>query len=222
MVDYYRLKDMHLQLGAGTRIIKRAEMAELEEATDVLAAARQKAAEIVAEAERLREVERRRGYEEGLKTAETEAFERLIREQALLDDALERSRAEITDLVLGCARSIVQHFDPVDVAVSMTRSALGRMRREKRCQLFAPASIAADIQSRVAAILADFPEIELVDVVEDASLTAPDVVLVSALGRVSCSLDDAIAALEAALRGGGMGGRSKPEPAAVPQYGAAP
>lgn len=222
MVDYYRLKDVGLQLGSGARIIKRAEMADLETATDVISAARERAAEIVAEAERLREAERRRGYEEGLKAAERDAFERLIREQAVLDEALERSRADITDLVLGCTRSIVQHLDPVEVAVSMTRTALGRMRREKRCQLFAPASIATEVQARIAAILADFPEIELVDVVEDASLTAPNVVLASALGRVSCSLDESMIALEAALRGGGMGGRSKPEPAAVPQFGVEP
>ncbi|MFM2281237.1 MAG: hypothetical protein RLZZ444_3468 [Pseudomonadota bacterium] len=221
MVDYYRLKEVGLQLGAGTRIIKRAEMADLENATNIIIAARQKAAEIVAEAERLREAERRRGYEEGLKAAEVESFERLIREQVLFDDALERSRGEITDLVLGCTRAIVQHLNPVDVAVSMTRSALGRMRREKRCQLYAPANIASEIQTRLETILADFPEIELVDVVEDASLSAPNVVLVSALGRVSCSVDEAVMALEAALHGG-MSGRSRPEPAAVPQFGVDP
>lgn len=221
MVDYYRLKEIGLQLGAGTRIIKRAEMADLENATNIIIAARQRAADIVAEAERLREEERRRGHEEGLKAAEAETFERLIREQAQFDDALERSRAEITDLVLACTRSIVQHLNPADVAVSMTRTALGRMRREKRCQLFAPASIAAEIQARIETILADFPEIELVDVVEDAGLTAPNVVLVSALGRVSCSLDESMLALEAALRGG-MAGRVRPEPAAVPQFGVGP
>lgn len=221
MVDYYRLKEIGLQLGAATRIIKRAEMADLEDATDIITAARQKAADIVAEAEQLREAERQRGYEEGLKAAEVETFDRLIREQAQFDDALERSRADITDLVLGCTRSIVQHLNPADVAVSMTRTALGRMRREKRCQLFAPASIAPEIQTRVEAILADFPEIELVDVVEDASLSAPNVILVSALGRVSCSLDESMTSLEAALRGG-MSGRSRPEPAAVPQFGVGP
>jgi type III secretion protein L len=222
MVDYYRLTDVGLQLGAGTRIIKRAEMADLDAAADVVAAARQRAAEIVAEAERLRESERQRGYEEGLKTAQADSFERLIREQVQFDEALERSRADITDLVLACTRSIVQHLDPADVAVSMTRTALGRMRREKRCQLFAPASLVPEIQARIEAILADFPEIELVDVVEDASLSEPNVVLVSALGRVSCSLDESMVALEAALRGGGMSGRARPEPAAVPQFGVGP
>ncbi len=57
--------------------------------------------------------------------------------------------------------------------------------------------------------------------VEDASLSPPNVILVSALGRVSCSLDDSMMALEAALHGG-MSGRSRPVPAAVPQFGAGP
>lgn len=219
MVDAYRLNHVGLALGAGTRIIKRADVEHLDGATAILVAAEARAKEIIAEAVAIREQERQRGYAEGLKAAEVETFERLIREQAVLDAALDKSRADLTDLVLSCTRSIVAHLNPVDVAVSMTRTALGRMRREKRCQLFAPPMLAPALQARIDAILADFPEIELVDIVEDDTLVEPNVLLVSPLGRVSCSVEESLQAMEGALRGSGMAPRAAPEPAAVPTFG---
>jgi type III secretion protein L len=201
MVDVYRLADVRLALGSGNRIIKRRDMQAIADATAIVAAAHERARDILAEAEVQREEERRRGHAEGKAAAEREAFERLLREQAQFDASLERSRGELTDLVVACTRAILQDVNPVDAALSLTRSALGRMRRERRCQLFVPSELLEPVQARIADVLADFPEVELIDVVGDPTLPPPAVVLASGLGRVKCSLDETVDSLADILRG---------------------
>jgi type III secretion protein L len=220
MVDVYRLADVRLSLGSGNRVIKRRDMQAIEDASAIVAAAHDRAGEILAEAEVQREEERRRGLAEGTAAAEREAFERLLREQAQLDASLERSRVELTDLVLACTRAIIQDVNPVDAAMSLTRSALGRMRRERRCQLFVPNELLEPVQARIAEVLADFPEVELIDVVGDAALSPPTVVLASGLGRVKCSLDETVDALADILRGALIPVRPAAQEA-VPRFGGA-
>ncbi|WP_187972896.1 hypothetical protein [Aquibium microcysteis] len=220
MVDVYRLAEIRLALGSGNRVIKRRDMQAIEDASAIVAAAHARAREILAEAEIQREEERRRGHAEGTAAAARQSFERLLREQAQFDASLERSRGDLTDLVVACTRAIIQDVDPVDAAISLTRSALGRMRRERRCQLFVPSQILEPVQARIAGVLADFPEVELIDVVGDPALSPPTVVLASGLGRVKCSLDETVDALADILRGVLIPVRPAAEEA-VPHFGGA-
>lgn len=221
MVDVYRLADLRLSIGSGNRIVKRRDMRAIEDATAIVAAAQERAREILAEAELEREEERRRGHAEGTEAAEREAFERILREHAQFDASLEKARGELTDLVVACTRAIVQDIDPTDAAISLTRSALGRMRRERRCQLFVPAVLLEPVQQRISEVLVDFPEVELIDVVGDPALVPPTVILSSGLGRVKCSLDDTIETLADILRGAVIPVRPAAEEA-IPRFGAAP
>ena len=220
MVDVYRLADVRIALGSGNRVIKRRDMQAIEDASAIVAAAHDRAREILAEAEVQREEERKRGHAEGTAAAEREAFERLLREHAQFDASLEKSRAELTDLVVSCTRAILQDVNPVDAAMSLTRSALGRMRRERRCQLFVPSGLLEAVQGRIAEVLADFPEVELIDVVGDPTLAPPTVVLASGLGRVKCSLDETVDALADILRGALIPVRPASQEAA-PRFGGA-
>ena len=57
------------------------------------------------------------------------------------------------------------------------------------------------IRAQLPAFLAEYPEIQLIDVIADPTLTAPDVRLESELGTVTSILDDTLADLGRLLRG---------------------
>jgi flagellar biosynthesis/type III secretory pathway protein FliH len=55
-------------------------------------------------------------------------------------------------------------------------------------------------RTAIASITREFPEIELVDVVEDAALTAPQIVLETSIGRVEGDFGHRVGELEEILR----------------------
>lgn len=203
MGGFYRLSELGYVLPAGAQVLDVADVEALEVSTGLVRAAEERAAMILDGAEAAREAEKRRGYAAGREEAGREALRRLLDEGAALDAGLAALEGDIAALVASCVRRLMSDFDDLARAESVVRDALKRMRREKRAELrVSPAQFSA-FKASVGALVAEFPEMELVDVVEDSSLAAPAVVLESRVGRVEADVSAELDALEALLRGSG-------------------
>lgn len=200
MVQLYRLKEIGVGLSPAAPVLKGEDVAAVARAEDIVAAAEARAAEIIRESEAVYAAEKDRGYREGKAEAAKEALAAAVADQAALDAALARVEADLASLVISCMRHIFAEMDPLPMAQELARAGLRKMRQERRAQLFVAPSLADGIRGTVEAITAHFPEVELLDVVEDSSLEPPSVVLQSSLGKVSCVLDDAIADIEQVVR----------------------
>ncbi|WP_187371582.1 type III secretion system stator protein SctL [Methylobacterium oryzihabitans] len=205
----YRLSELGYRLPAGAHVLAPEALAPVEAATGLLREAEARAAGIVASAQAAYDEERRRGYADGLAQARLDAVERLLRESAALDAGLRDLEGELGRLVASCLRKLVAGFDDHARAEAAVRAALRQMRRERRPELrVAPAQFPA-FKAGIAAIAAEFPEIEFVDVVEDAGLVPPQVVVEGRIGRVEADLDAALDDVEALIRGAvAAGGRA--------------
>jgi len=200
VVQLYRLKEIGVGLSAAVPVLKREDAAAVAQAEDIVAAAEARAAEIIRDAESIYAAEKARGYSEGKAEAAREALAATVAEQAALDAALARVEADLAALVIACLRHILAEMEPLPVAQELARAGLRKMRQERRAQLFVSPTLAEAMRCTVEAITAHFPEVELLDVVEDPSLDPPSVVIQSSLGKVSCVLDDAIADVEVLVR----------------------
>jgi type III secretion protein L len=198
---YYRLNEVGFKLAAGAHVLPRAEFAPVEEATRLLAEAEAKAAEIVKQAEEAFQREKQRGYEEGRAQAQLESVERLMAEQQVLNRGLERVEQDLAKLVSECVRRIIDGFDEHARAEGIVRGALKQMRREKRVELRAPPGLHDFLRSRIDAIRKDFPEIDLIDVVEDPLLEPEQVIVETSIGRVDGNLSQRLDDLETVIRG---------------------
>ncbi len=206
MAGYYQLKELGFRLEAGIHLLPRRMVGAMDEASALVEAARRQATEIVADAEQAFAREKARGYEEGRAQAGREAAARLLDENALLDLRLREIEDELAGIVIACVRKLVQGFGDDEQAASLVRAALVQMRREKRAELrVAPAQYAA-MREGIGRIVADFPEVELVDVVEDATLSPPRIVLETAIGRVEGDLGRDLEALERIVRACALAG----------------
>ncbi|WP_294641443.1 type III secretion system stator protein SctL [uncultured Aureimonas sp.] len=205
MVGYYRLKEFGFALAGGAHVLKRAELEPVAAATALVAEAERRAVEILAGAEAAFEAERERGYRDGLAAAQIEAAERLLRENVVLDARLDRIEDDLAALVVAAVRRIFDDFDDNETALRLVRAALGQMRREHRAELRVARSQFAELRGEVDRIRADFPELQLLDIVADDTLVAPSVVVETAIGRVEADLARGLGDLEALLRGIGAG-----------------
>lgn len=200
MVGYYRLKELGYRLPAGTHILSKEEFAPIAQATALLADAEARAAAIVAESEAAYQRECARGYEDGMAKARLEAAERLLEESGILDAKLREIERDLAQVVTTCVRKLVDTFDDITRAEATVRGALKQMRREKKAELRVSSEQLAHFRAAIGDIIKDFPEVELVDVIEDTSLVAPQVILETSIGRVEGDFGRRLAELEEILR----------------------
>jgi type III secretion protein L len=203
VVGTYRLAEFGFRLASGAHLLRRADVETLETAVALVAAAEQRAAAIEASAADAFEAERRRGYEDGLAAARLEATERLLAESLTLDQRLDEVEGELADLVMQGVRKLVAEFDERAKAESMMRAALAQMRREKKAELRVSRAQLGELRAVAERVRAEFPELQLVDVLGDDTLQSPNVVVETAIGRVEGDLGRAVGDLERALRGVG-------------------
>jgi type III secretion protein L len=200
VVGYYRLKEVGYALRAGAQVLSPEEFSPIADATALLTDAEARAASIVAAAEEAYRRECQRGYDDGLARSSLEAAERLLKESAALDAKLLQFERDLVQIVTVCVRKLIDTFDDVSRAEAVVRGALRQMRREKKAELRVSPGQVAHFRSCISAILQEFPEVELVDIVEDALLVAPQVVLETSVGRVEANFGERLAELETIIR----------------------
>ncbi|WP_375453322.1 type III secretion system stator protein SctL [uncultured Methylobacterium sp.] len=201
MDGYYRLNALGYRLPSGSHVLPPEAFEPVAAATGLLREAEDRAAAIVETAQEAYRQESLRGYNDGLARAKLDAVERLLHESAALDAGLRGMEAELGRIVSACLRKLVAEFDDHARAEAVVRGALRQMRRERRSELrVSPAQFSA-FKACIGRITADFPEVELVDVIEDAALVPPQIVLESRIGRVEADLDAALCDYETLIRG---------------------
>lgn len=200
MVAPYRLKQLGLDLPAGSHILPPEQARQLHDATELLDAAREEAARLVEKATTVYEAEKARGYAEGLRRAGEEAARQLVRETELLQVRLEALEAELADVVVDCVRAIMRDFDDRSVAFSLVRAALEKMRREKSLHLRVPPSLIKEVRAEIGLLRSEFAGIETIDVVVDQSLVPPRMILESGIGRIDLDVGQGIERLRSVLK----------------------
>jgi type III secretion protein L len=189
MGGVYRLKQLDFVLPAASHILSYGEAEALQEATGILEAAEAEATRIRGDAKSVYKSERARGYAEGMHKADMEGLTRLIVETDLLGQRLTQLEAELAELVVACVRRIMDSFSDDEKTRLLVRSALKRMRREKRVELHVPPAKAEEARTIAAGLVKEFPEIDLVEVIEEAALEPHKLTVESPIGRIAVDLD---------------------------------
>lgn len=197
MAGYYRLKELGFTLASGAHVLSKEAVEPIAAATALVDEARRSAEQIVADARQAYEDEKRRGYEEGVTLARLEAVRMLLAETDLLDRKLAATEVGLTDVVVTTVRRLVQSFSDREKAEILVRAALKQMRREKKAELRVSHEQYAELRESIGGLLKEFPEVELVDVVEDPSLVAPQIIVETSIGRVEGDIGRHLAELEA-------------------------
>ncbi|MFT0891987.1 type III secretion system stator protein SctL [Pseudochelatococcus sp. G4_1912] len=207
MVAYYRLKDVSqlkdlgFRLSEGIQVIAPEAIAPVSEATQLLEDARAQALAIVRNAEEVREAERQRGYEEGLAQGQMQSVELMLHQSADLDRRIEALEQDLTNILMVSMRKLVDGFDDATKAEAIVRGALKQMRREKKAEIRVSPEQLAYFRKAVTRILLDFPGFDLLEVVEDASLSAPHVVVETSVGRIEGDLGSRLTEFDNIIRG---------------------
>ncbi|MFN3146708.1 MAG: hypothetical protein ACE368_16380 [Paracoccaceae bacterium] len=103
--------------------------------------------------------------------------------------------------MLTLVRQVIHQVDDAELVRRTARAALATIRTQKRAQLYVPSEKLDATRAAIAEIKAEFPEMELVDVIEDHALRPPALRLESDLGVVSFVLENTLDDLRKLLTG---------------------
>ena len=188
-------------LQSDRRVVKSAEAATVTDAAGIIAAAEADAARIREEAKAAFEEERKRGYEKGLADGKMEIS---MQKLDLVDSSvrfMESVEGKMADIVMKALKSCVVEIGDKEMVVQIVRKTMNAViRTQKQVTLTVAPEMAPVVRERVAALKADYPTVETLDVVEDPRLKGTACVLETEAGVADASVETQIAAIERSIQ----------------------
>ena len=188
-------------LAADRRLVKASDVATVRTSEEIISAAEAEAARIREEAKAAFAEEKKRGYEEGLQAGKMEiAMQKL----ELVDQSvafMESVEGKMADVVMKALKSCVVEIGDKEMVVNIVRKTLAAViRTQRQVTLKVAPEMAAVVRERIQAIIADYPTVTSVDVVEDSRLKGPACLLETEAGVADASVETQLAAIERSLK----------------------
>lgn len=199
MGSMFRLNTGSVHPAAGTKIIKAKDYALLLEANELLAAARDKAANMEKQAEAVYHQKREEGYRDGLEEGKLEHAEKMLETILSSVEFIEGIEDTLVNVVNQAIRKIIGDLDDKERIVRIVRNALNTVRGQQKVTVrVAPADEAAVLQA-FSAMTSGSSGSAFLTIVADARLSRDSCILESELGVVDASLETQLKALEHAF-----------------------
>jgi len=191
----------NFQLASDRRLVKLAEVATVQTAEEIIAAAEAEAARIREEAKAAFEEEKKKGYEKGLADGKLEIS---MQKLDLIDSSvafMESVEDKMADVVLKALRSCVVEIGDKEMVLQIVRKTMNAViRTQRQVTLKVAPEMVEVVRARVAELKAAYSTIETLDVVEDPRLKGTACVLETEAGVAEASADTQIAAIEKSIQ----------------------
>lgn len=188
-------------LRSSGRLVKAEEVAAANTAAETLASAEAEAARIREEAKVAFEDEKKRGYEEGLAQGRMEIAEKKLE---MLDETvsyMESVESRMADIVMKALHKCVEEIGDQELVVQVVRKVMSAViRTQKQVTLKVAPDMAPVVRERLSQILADYPTVEHIDVIEDDRLKGSACMIETEAGVADGSVDSQLAAIERSIR----------------------
>jgi type III secretion protein L len=156
---------------------------------EIIENAEAQAREIVAEAERVYEREKERGYQDGLLEANLRASEHMIDTVSNTVNYFANVEDQMVQLVLQALRKVVGDMDEAELIRRIVHHALNVVRNQKQVTLRVAPDQVEELRSGINTIIADYPSINFVEVVADGRLRKGGCILESDIGIIDASIE---------------------------------
>ena len=202
MGTVFRLTGDGVHPAPGVRILRADEYSRLLEAGALLAAARERAEAIRAEAEHAYEARKRAGYEDGVMEGRMEQAEKMMETAMQAVEYIENIEETLVKVVSSAVRKIIGELDDRERIVRVVRAALVSVRSQRKVLIRVCPADEPAVREALAAMIASAPGgVSFLDVSADPRMKPGDCILESELGVVDAGLETQLRAIENALAG---------------------
>lgn len=200
MATFVRLRPDRPMIEPGQKILSHEDYATRLTAENTLEEARNEAAQIIEDAHATFEAEKKRGYEEGMSTANAEIAEQMMTIVTRSVDYLATAEGEVAKTVMLCLRKILGETPEEDLVIAAARNALSIVRNEARVAVVVRPDVQDQVRDRVGEILKGHGDVGFIEIVTDSGLPKGGCRLETEVGVVDASIEIQIDAIENAMK----------------------
>ena len=188
-------------LQSDRRLVKATDVATARTAAEIIAAAEADAERIRADAKVEFEIEKKRGYDKGLKDGKMEIAMLKLDQVDSSVAFMEGVEQKMADVVMTALRSFVAEIGDKELVVQIVRKTMNAVIRTQRHVVLkvAPELVEA-VRGRIAELRIAYPTVESFDVVEDPRLKGAACVLETEAGVADASVETQLAAIEKSIK----------------------
>lgn len=191
-----------LELDPGSRVIKAKDYRRFQEAKTIIATARRQAEKILADAQNQaakdREVERERGYREGLEAAQKEQAGTLLATINQCAQLYRQIGPELAEVVQQTVEDLIGQLSDETLTLKLIQQALSR-HRCKRALIRVKPECLATVQAKIRVMQEVHPDMEYLEVRPDPSIEEAGAILETELGNIQAQLSVQLVALAKAI-----------------------
>lgn len=195
------LKKKSFEVENAESVIKAEDVAALVKAEAIIAAAEEEAKAIAAQAQVEYENEKRRGYEDGLAAGRAEILQKKL---DLVEESvkyMQKVEGEISELVIRAIKKCLSEIGNTEVVTSIVKKSMRAIvRNQREVTVKVSPAMVETVKKWSETIMAEFPTLTFIEVVEDARLNDTACVVDTAAGSVEASIDGQLKALEESFR----------------------
>lgn len=185
-----------IQLPQGTKVLKAAEYQTISQIASMVDIARERSDSIIERAKKTFEIEKERGFEEGILKSKIDQSEQMLKMVGRSINYLAEVEGDMADLLMNAVKKIIDTFDDRELTIGLIRSALQHVRNERQVSVRVPPGHYTFVKEKVAEILADYKGIGFINPVSDPRLDSGSCILESKIGVVDASIDIQLDALK--------------------------
>ena len=188
-------------LQSDRRLVKATDVATARTAAEIIAAAEADAERIRADAKVEFEIEKKRGYDKGLKDGKMEIAMLKLDQVDSSVAFMEGVEQKMADVVMTALRSFVAEIGDKELVVQIVRKTMNAViRTQRQVVLKVPADLVETVRARIAEFRLAYPTVETFDVVEDPRLKGASCVLETEAGVADASVETQLAAIEKSIK----------------------
>ncbi len=203
------LNKQNLAVESDRRLVKAADVATVQSAAEIIAAAEADALRIREEAKAAFEEEKKRGYEKGLADGKMEIAMLKLEQVDSSVAFMESVEKKMADVVMKALKSFVVEIGDKELVVQIVRKTMNAViRTQRQVVLKVAPEMVETVRSRIAEFRIAYPTVETFDVVEDPRLKGPACILETEAGVADASVETQLAAIENSLKKHIAGGQT--------------
>ena len=203
------LNKQNLAVESDRRLVKAADVATVQSAAEIIAAAEADAQRIREEAKVAFEEEKKRGYEKGLADGKMEIAMLKLEQVDSSVAFMESVEKKMADVVMKALKSFVVEIGDKELVVQIVRKTMNAViRTQRQVVLKVAPEMVETVRSRIAEFRIAYPTVETFDVVEDPRLKGPACILETEAGVADASVETQLAAIENSLKKHIAGGQT--------------
>ena len=199
MADVFRVLEIGDEFFSGSNVIKADNYRRLLKAEEILAEAKQQAAQIVQDAEAGYHEQLAAGKAEGLQQAETEASQQAVETTEALRAHLKSLREPLIDLVSNLIGSIVQQMPKRELIEGLVKSGLKDLMGQSKVAIEVHPSDAGPLTAAIDEICQSTDQLEMIEVIPEQRAKPGTCILKTDWHVVDASLSTQLDSLRTAL-----------------------